>query len=104
MTRADLPVTQPDDVREAKSQRAPQQNVKASKEDSKSVLNPQGNRAVATNATQTQTVTAPIKSEKLIGRNDKVSVQYMDGTVKKDVKFKTVEEDIKNKKCILLEE
>jgi acyl carrier protein len=35
-------------------------------------------------------------------RNDKVSVRYKDGTVKKDVKFKKVEEDLKNGKCEII--
>jgi preprotein translocase subunit SecA len=46
----------------------------------------------------------PIIAQRLPGRNDKVSVQYIDGTVKKDVKFKAVEEDFLNNKCVLIEE
>ena len=44
----------------------------------------------------------PITSQKIAGRNDKVSVQYLDGTIKQDVKFKSIEEDLKNNKCIIL--
>jgi preprotein translocase subunit SecA len=44
----------------------------------------------------------PILSQKVANRNDKVSVQYMDGTVKKDVKFKQIEEDLKNNRCVLI--
>ena len=47
--------------------------------------------------------TAPIKSQKIVGRNERVTVQYSDGNVKKDVKFKTVEEDIRNGNCVMLE-
>lgn len=36
-------------------------------------------------------------------RNDKVTVRYKDGTVKKNVKFKTVEQDIAENRCIVLE-
>jgi preprotein translocase subunit SecA len=46
---------------------------------------------------------APIKSERIANRNDLVSVQYMDGSVKKDVKYKKVEEDLKNNKCVIIE-
>ncbi|MFN8437531.1 MAG: preprotein translocase subunit SecA [Cytophagales bacterium] len=46
---------------------------------------------------------APIVSQKIAGRNDRVTVQYMDGTIKKDVKFKTVEEDLKASRCVILE-
>lgn len=37
-----------------------------------------------------------------IGRNDKVNVKYTDGTEKKQVKFKQVEQDLKDRKCELM--
>jgi preprotein translocase subunit SecA len=46
----------------------------------------------------------PIKSQKTIGRNEKVSVRYPDGKVLQDVKFKSVEEDVKNNKCVIIED
>jgi preprotein translocase subunit SecA len=36
------------------------------------------------------------------GRNEKVTVQYKDGKVLKDVKFKKVEQDILDGKCIVI--
>ncbi|OJW68911.1 MAG: preprotein translocase subunit SecA [Candidatus Amoebophilus sp. 36-38] len=45
----------------------------------------------------------PVRSQKIANRNERVIVQYQDGTIKKDVKFKMVEEDIASGKCILLE-
>jgi preprotein translocase subunit SecA len=45
----------------------------------------------------------PLKSERVANRNDKVSVQYPDGRVLRDVKYKKVEEDIKSNKCIVIE-
>ncbi|OJJ15276.1 preprotein translocase subunit SecA [marine bacterium AO1-C] len=47
---------------------------------------------------------APVKVQKMPSRNAKVTVQYTDGTVKKDVKFKTVEDDFRNNKCVLIEQ
>ncbi|MCP3659847.1 MAG: preprotein translocase subunit SecA [Bacteroidetes bacterium] len=44
----------------------------------------------------------PIKVEKMPGRNDRVTVQYDDGSIKENVKFKTVEADYLDKKCILI--
>ena len=35
--------------------------------------------------------------------DDKVTVQYQDGRVEKDVKYKKVEDDIKAGKCIVIE-
>ncbi|WP_161890030.1 preprotein translocase subunit SecA [Pontibacter russatus] len=46
----------------------------------------------------------PAHSHKVAGRNDRVNVQYMDGRVLKDVKYKTVEDDLMHNRCVLLEE
>ncbi|MCH8319177.1 MAG: hypothetical protein IIA88_11905, partial [Bacteroidetes bacterium] len=45
----------------------------------------------------------PLKSQKVAGRNQRVSVQYASGKVVKDVKFKTVEDDIRNSKCVMID-
>ncbi|MEA5401964.1 hypothetical protein VB776_03480 [Arcicella sp. DC2W] len=42
------------------------------------------------------------KLYKQYNRNDKVSVKYEDGTILKDVKFKKIEEDLKNEKCSII--
>ncbi len=44
----------------------------------------------------------PIKVEKMPGRNDRVTVQYNDGTIKENVKFKTIEADYLEQKCTLI--
>jgi preprotein translocase subunit SecA len=46
----------------------------------------------------------PAHSQKVAGRNDRVSVQYHDGRVLKDVKFKTVEDDLMHNRCVILED
>ncbi|TAD98883.1 MAG: preprotein translocase subunit SecA [Bacteroidetes bacterium] len=46
-------------------------------------------------------VTQPLKSNKVADRNDKVTVRYHDGTTKTD-KFKKLEEDLKNNRCVLV--
>ena len=46
----------------------------------------------------------PMRSQRVANRNDKVTVQYMDGTLKRDVKYKTVEEDLAAQRCVLVEE
>ena len=45
----------------------------------------------------------PAKSEKIANRNDKVSVQYTDGKVIRDVKYKKVEDDILNNRCVIID-
>jgi preprotein translocase subunit SecA len=46
----------------------------------------------------------PARSQKVANRNDKVTVQYMDGSIKRDVKYKAVEEDLAAQRCVLVEE
>jgi preprotein translocase subunit SecA len=106
LTRADLPKQDPAQVQQAQTQRAPEAKIQTSKAEVASSLNPGANRAVAAAAQAGRPapqVVAPRKVEKTIGRNDKVSVQYTDGTKKSDVKYKSVEQDIADGKCVLIE-
>ena len=102
LMKADLPVQDADEVREARSVRERRQQLKEQKDESRSLLSG-GNQAAQANRPPAEK-TQPIKSEKTFGRNDKVTVQYSDGRMKKDVKYKTVEEDIRNNKCVLIED
>jgi preprotein translocase subunit SecA len=97
LMKAQIPIQDPNEVQEARQQRTAT-NYKESKEESGSSLaaRTQTNRAPIEK-------TAPIKSDKIAGRNERVSVQYQDGSVKKDVKYKVVEEDLKNSKCVLID-
>ena len=101
LMKADIPVREPEQVQEARSHR--RERLREQKDESRSLLQggqqqPQGpSRAVEEKIN-------PVKSEKIAGRNDKVSVQYTDGRVLKDVKFKKVEDDVKNGKCIVIEQ
>jgi preprotein translocase subunit SecA len=98
MMKLDLPVQDSSQV-QAAAQRKQEKNYKESKEESGSVLS--GGQSKNRPPIEKQ---MPVKSEKIVGRNDRVTVQYQDGSVKKDVKFKTVEEDVKSNKCVLLDE
>ncbi|ELR69919.1 Protein export cytoplasm protein SecA ATPase RNA helicase [Fulvivirga imtechensis AK7] len=100
LLKADLPVQEPEQVQEARSHR--RQKLKEQKDESRSLLSGGGAPTQANRPPAEKTM--PLKSEKIVGRNDKVTVQYMDGKVLKDVKFKKVEEDIRNNKCVLVEE
>ena len=97
LMKLDLPVQDSSEVSAAASRRE-RQKLQESKAESSSVLSGGNKNRPAVEKQM------PIKSEKIVGRNDRVSVQYTDGTVKKDVKFKTVEEDIKGNKCVLIDE
>jgi len=98
LIKAEIPIQEPDQVQEARQQRAVQ-NYKESKEESRSAL------AYANSQSSRPPVQKhePVKVEKVAGRNDRVTVRYADGSVKKDVKFKTIEEDLKNNRCVLIE-
>jgi preprotein translocase subunit SecA len=103
IAKAELPQQNPDQVSAAQAPRAPEPKVQAQKEEVGSSI--AGNRtasAVSTSSAR-QKVVAPRKSEKAYGRNDRVSVQYANGNVKKDVKYKSVEEDVQSGKCVIIE-
>ena len=97
LSRADIPAEDPNNVQEARARRS-QQSYNESKEESRSAL---AGRQDTRNRPPVEK-SAPVKSEKIYGRNDRVSVQYTDGTVKKDVKFKQVEADISSNKCVVI--
>ncbi|MFK7952144.1 MAG: preprotein translocase subunit SecA [Ekhidna sp.] len=100
LMKSEIPVQEADDVQAAQQQKTAR-NYKEQKEESRSALSggaaPQGNRPPA------QQPTSPVQTQKIASRNQRVNVQYSDGQVKKDVKYKTVEEDIKSNKCVLID-
>ena len=98
LMKAELPVQQPQEVQEAQ-QRA-RQNYSESKEESKSILSARGGGGDRPPAQKVE----PAKSQKVMGRNDRVNVQYTDGRVLKNVKYKKVEEDIASNKCVIVED
>lgn len=100
LMKADIPIQEPDQVQEARSGR--RQRFSEQKEESRSLLSggsqaqPQANRPP-------QEKVMPAKSQKIANRNDRVSVQYPDGKILRDVKYKKVEDDILNNRCIIIE-
>lgn len=80
------------------------QRLQTRKDESGSILGNQDNSEVMKNmAREKVEVTKPIIAQKEPDRNAKVTVQYADGTVKKDVKYKNVIDDVKNGKCVVIE-
>jgi preprotein translocase subunit SecA len=101
LLKADIPVQQPDQVQEARAHRS-RVRLNEQKEESRSLLSG-GERPEPTQTSRPpQEKIMPAKSEKVAGRNDRVSVQYPDGKVLRDVKYKKVEEDILNNRCIII--
>ncbi|SIO04994.1 preprotein translocase subunit SecA [Algoriphagus halophilus] len=106
ISRADLPKQDPSQVNAAQPPGAAEPQGQASKAEVSSTLNPGANRAAAAAASAGRPapqVVAPRKSDKAYGRNDRVNVQYTNGTTKSDVKYKSVEQDIQEGKCIIID-
>ena len=101
LMKSDIPVQQPEQVQEARAHRS-RVRLNEQKEESRSLLSGGERSAPAQTARPPQEKVMPAKSEKVAGRNDRVSVQYPDGKVLRDVKYKKVEEDILNNKCIII--
>jgi preprotein translocase subunit SecA len=99
LMKAEIPIEEPERVQEARAQK--RQRYSEQKDESRSLL--QGGGAPAAAQTQPEQKVMPVRSEKVAGRNDKVNVQYQDGRVLKDVKYKKVEEDIKNGTCVVID-
>ena len=100
LMKADVPVQDSDQVQEARVQK--RQKLSEQKEESRSLL--QGGGSNQSSEQRTEEKIMPVKSEKIAGRNDKVTVQYADGRVLKDVKYKKVEDDIHAGRCIVTEQ
>ena len=96
LTKCLIPVQNPSQVQENKSSASKKESFQTNKEESRSLLT--GNRTSAPEKTK------PIRSEKTYGRNSRVSVKYTDGLIKKDIKFKKVENDINEEKCVIIED
>ena len=96
LSKAAIPVNQAEDVKESNIKRT-KQHYKESKEESRSALsyNSKGDRPPVEKP-------KPMKSQKTIGRNERVTVEYKDGTLKENVKFKTVEQDVADNKCTVV--
>jgi len=106
LTRADLPKQDLAQVNAAQPRRQVEHQVQASKAEAGSTLNPNANRAAvaASHAGRpAPQVVAPRKSDKAYGRNDKVTVQYSNGTTKKDVKYKSVDQDVQDGNCVIVD-
>ena len=102
LTKAQIPIQNSDEVQEAKKIKR-KENYVTKKEDAGSGSVDERDKTLGHKTSQVQT-TQPIKSQKVFGRNSKVSVRYEDGRIIKDIKFKKVESDINAEKCTIIED
>jgi preprotein translocase subunit SecA len=54
-------------------------------------------------STASSVAPSPVRSLKIANRNDRVNVQYKNGTIKRDVKYKSVEEDVMRGEAVLID-
>ena len=80
------------------------QRYSEQKDESRSLLQGGNQQDAAPQTSEVHQKVAPMKSERVAGRNDKVTVQYPDGRVLKDVKYKKVEDDVASGRCIVIEQ
>ena len=97
LAKADLPKQDPQMVQEARMRQMQQQRLKETKEDADHA----GGAPQQASRPPVQKH-EPVKSQKVAGRNDRVDVRYSDGTVKKNVKYKTVEQDLEDNRCVII--
>ncbi|HEY9045645.1 MAG TPA: preprotein translocase subunit SecA [Ohtaekwangia sp.] len=105
LMKADIPVQEAEDVQEARVTRS-RVRLNEQKEESRSLLSggpSAGGGQQAQSNRPPQEKVMPVKSDKVANRNDKVSVQYPDGRVLRDVKYKKVEDDIVNNRCVIID-
>ncbi len=102
LIKAEIPVQEPSEVREARRDRRKKESLDEKKEETKSLLSGGGAPPTGGNRPPVEK-REPAKTQKIVGRNERVTVQYADGTVKENVKFKTVEEDVRTNKCVIVE-
>jgi preprotein translocase subunit SecA len=102
LMKADITDQEGDQLREARTQQS-RVKLKEQKEESHSLLDGGSSNPQPQGPPREQEKVMPTKSEKIANRNDKVTVQYQNGEVMKDVKYKKVEEDLKAGRCIIIE-
>jgi len=109
LVKAEIASADADHMHEARVNRV-REKLSEKKEESRSLLQgsgtaqgqPQGNGQPQAQRPPAEKV-MPVKSEKIADRNERVNVQYQDGRVLKDVKYKKVEEDIRYGRCVVIE-
>lgn len=101
LMKAEIPIHDASQINIVRTPR-PKEKLSERKEETRSAL--QGGPPPVQGPRPEPQKVMPVKSEKVASRNDKVSVQYHDGRVLKDVKYKKVEDDIRYGRCVVIEE
>ncbi|WP_025765027.1 preprotein translocase subunit SecA [Dyadobacter tibetensis] len=102
LMRADIPQEQeapPTAVPQQVRRPAPTPELHTNREEEIEAETANGHAPHMENSTKAQ----PVRVDKIADRNQKVSVQYRDGRILRDVKYKKVEQEVKNGECVVIE-
>ncbi|GAB3749972.1 preprotein translocase subunit SecA [Spirosoma pomorum] len=118
LTKADIPAQEPEEVQQeirqapAQHRPEPQPELHTNMEDFDDDHLATGPEEYARRMAENDAMGAgappmprqiPTRVVKIANRNERVNVQYADGSVKRDVKYKTVENDIESGRAMLIE-
>ncbi|MCU0446628.1 MAG: preprotein translocase subunit SecA [Microscillaceae bacterium] len=105
LLKGGVPTDNPNEVRENRRPRRQLPRLRENKAEVQSVLSAKNTETAELEADTpiVEEKVMPFKAEKVIGRNERVTVKYLDGSIKKDVKYKSVEDDLKNQRCVIFE-
>ena len=100
LMKCDIAVSEPENIQEARQPKRSNAKTKESKAEMPAAV---GSNSSSSDSYEEEAKPMPRASQKVYGRNDKVKVQYIDGSIKEGVKFKSVEADLQTNKCVILE-
>ncbi len=104
LMKADIPQEQaaPENVQRPPARRQPSPALQTNRGDEGDDYADSGPEAHARHM-ENSVKQQPVRSLKIADRNQKVTVQYRDGRVLKNIKYKKVEQDVENGVCVVME-
>lgn len=103
LMKADIPQEQaaPEQVQQPPRRREPAPKLQTNREEDEDALD--GGPGEYARQMESTTRKEPTRVIRIADRNQKVTVQYRDGRVVQDVKYKKVEHDVENGDCVVVE-
>ncbi|TDB60440.1 preprotein translocase subunit SecA [Arundinibacter roseus] len=104
LMKADIPQEQaaPERVQQPPVRRQPTPALQTNRGDEEEEVVVNNNSSEGRPPMESTTRQQPVKAIKIADRNQKVTVQYRDGRVLKDVKYKKVEQDVESGTCVVV--
>ena len=102
LMKADIPQEQAEHVQRPPARRQPSPALQTNRGDEEDDYEDNGPNQHARHMENT-VKQQPVRALKIADRNQKVTVQYRDGRVLKNIKYKKVEQDVENGSCVVME-